>query len=59
MVQRRDSLKNVSIEVTVIVLREVQEVGRPIVVHSYIDARKFVQAYIVVTNGADDWKQVS
>jgi hypothetical protein len=42
MVQRRYSLDDVPIEITIVVLREVKEVSRPVVVDGDVDSWQLV-----------------
>ena len=53
MFQRRYSLNNMTIQILIVVLGEVQEIGWTVVVDSHVDARQLIQTHVVVAYGAD------
>ena len=53
MFQRRNSLNDMPIQILVIVLREVHEICRSVVVDRHVDARQLIQTDIVVAYSAD------
>ena len=59
VVERRNAFHNVSIKVSIVMLREVKEVSWSIVIDGDIDAWKFVQSNIMIANNTDDWHQIS
>jgi hypothetical protein len=59
MVERRYSLDDVPIEITIVVLREVKEVSRPVVVDGDVDSWQLVEPHIMVAHHADDGHQVA
>lgn len=59
VVQRRHAFDYVTVEVAVVVLREVKEICGTVVVDSDVDARQLVEADIMVSDCANDRHQVS
>lgn len=54
MVKRRDSLYYMPVKIPIIMLREVKEISRAMIVDCNIDSWKLVQSNIVVSNDAND-----
>jgi hypothetical protein len=50
MVKRWDSLYDMAVKISIVMLREVKEISRSIVVNCNVDSWKLVQSNIVISN---------
>lgn len=59
VIDRRDSLDDMPIEIAIVVLREIDEISRTVVIDSDVDTRELIQAHIMVADYTDDRHQIA